>query len=56
MSSNIIADHDMILSLLRFLDPNPGSHKRNVTAPPLTAGRQVLFTVTVMESHTLLLL
>ena len=28
MPSNIIADHDMILSLLRFLEPNPGSHKR----------------------------
>lgn len=28
MPSNIIAGHDMILSLLRFLEPNPGSHKR----------------------------
>ena len=28
---------------------------RYVTAPPLTAGQQVLFTVAVMESRTLLL-
>ena len=58
MPSNIIADHDMILTLLRFwiqilIHTNAG---RYVTEPPLMAGQQVLFTVTMMESHTLLLL